>query len=528
MSGVLFIPWLLPILALLIGWSSLRVLTRAALWTPVLAVGVVLIWLKERFEVLDLHWLFLGSQIGLDEQGAALLFGVAMVWLAGALLAVRHLRARTLSVRFFRFWLLALSGSLGAILALDPASFYLFYAVMGLSAWGLIDYHRNTGSRLVGLIYLLIAFLGEVLILVGLLFVATGLEPLPSFAWIALLIGFGLKVGLVGLHGILPLIYHAATPPAAVVLAGAMATIGFLGWLRFLPLGLHAEPFWGSVWMIAGGAAVLIGLLLGLTQRHARAILGYSSIMQYGMLTFVVGTILAKPALWPTLAPLITLYLIGHGWVKALLMLCSEYLQKQGQRLYQIGGISLAAVLAGVPLTGGAGAKGLLKTPLAQSDLSAALFFLLAFGSTLLMVRFFSTIRAQRHPGPIVSSRGVLEGLFWGLLIALVLPWVSLGAALKIEGLYPVMAALLLAWLWRRTRGGLLLAFAPGDLTHALMRQLQRLGHRLKKRKQKPPPASIQRALPTLHGERVEAWFREGMIWVALFWLVVFAIALGG
>ncbi len=315
------LPWLLTLVALLLFWSYPRALVRVVAWLPVVAIATSLTWVATGFEPLRLPWLFLGARIGLDENAAALLFGLALVWLTGSLLAIRYLSARALSMRFFRFWFLAMAGSFGACMALDPASFYLFYALMGLSAWGLIDYHRNPNARKAGLAYLVLALLGEVLILVGLLFVSTGIEPLPAIAWIGLLIGFGIKVGLVGFHGILPLIYHAATAPAAVVLAGAMASVGFLGWLRFLPLGLHAEPYWGSVWMIAGGLAVAIGLLAGLFQKLPRAILGYSSIMQFGMLTFVVGAGLSDPRLWLGLSSAVVIYLIGHGWVKTLLIL---------------------------------------------------------------------------------------------------------------------------------------------------------------------------------------------------------------
>ena len=41
-----------------------------------------------------------------------------------------------------------------------------------------------------------------------------------------------------------------------------MLKAGLLGWLRFLPLGAHALPEAGAVLMVAGLAAMFLGVLL--------------------------------------------------------------------------------------------------------------------------------------------------------------------------------------------------------------------------------------------------------------------------
>ena len=61
-----------------------------------------------------------------------------------------------------------------------------------------------------------------------------------------LVIGFGIKLGVVPLHFWLPLAHPVAPTPASAVLSGAMIKAGLLGWMRFLPLGEVAMPKWGA------------------------------------------------------------------------------------------------------------------------------------------------------------------------------------------------------------------------------------------------------------------------------------------
>ena len=78
------------------------------------------------------------------------------------------------------------------------------------------------------------------------LLIRDAVAALPASPWrdptLALLIvGFGLKIGLVPLHVWMPLAYSAAPIPAAAVLSGAAVKAGVIGLVRFMPTELRCR-----------------------------------------------------------------------------------------------------------------------------------------------------------------------------------------------------------------------------------------------------------------------------------------------
>jgi hypothetical protein len=153
--------------------------------------------------------------------------------------------------------------------------------------------------------------------------------------------------------------------------------------------------------------------------------------------------------------------------------------------------------------------------------MSEGIFFLLSFGSTLLMVRFFRAIQIQRHPSPATGSRGVLEGLWWGMGLLVLLPLITQEGIAKLSPLVPIALALLLAALWYK--GGLKAPFMlpAGDLVHTLSRLVERLAARIRRHKNPPPAASLKKVLLRLPGAQIERLFGYGVVWMGLFWVLV-------
>src|SRR5277367_4082030 len=103
-----------------------------------------------------------------------------------------------------------------------------------------------------------------------------------------LILGFGLKIGLVPGHVWMPLAYPAAPTPAAAVLSGAAVKAGVIGLIRFLPLGVPM-PAWGEALAAVGMFSAFYGVVVGITQDNPRTILAYSSVSQMGLLAAVLG-----------------------------------------------------------------------------------------------------------------------------------------------------------------------------------------------------------------------------------------------
>src|SRR5215470_16478408 len=113
-------------------------------------------------------------------------------------------------------------------------------------------------------------------------------SPWRGAAMTLLILGFGLKIGLVPGHVWMPLAYTAAPIPAAAALSGAAVKAGVIGLIRFLPLG-PAMPRWGEALAAAGLFSAFYGVIIGLTQKHPKTVLAYSSISQMGLLAAALG-----------------------------------------------------------------------------------------------------------------------------------------------------------------------------------------------------------------------------------------------
>ncbi|WP_052369024.1 complex I subunit 5 family protein [Serpentinimonas barnesii] len=355
-----------------------------------------------------LEWphLLLGLRFGLDATGSVFLLLAGLLWtLAGWAAHIYH-RHDARRHALWGFWLAALSGNLWLIVAQDAIGFYAGFALMSFAAYGLIVHARSAEAWRAGRIYLIMAVLGEALLLSGLLLRVAGTDSIAlplaanggahaNLATVLIFLGFGVKAGVLGLHLWLPLAHPVAPTPASAVLSGVMIKAGLLGWMRFLPLGAEPWPLLGAAALGLGLLAALVAVAIGLTQRQPKVLLAYSSISQMGLLTLGIGAALLHPSAWPALALALTLYALHHGLAKGTLFLGVAVLaQATGTaRRWALAAQALPALaLAGVPLSSGFWAKDGLKQALSglPAPWPEALAWLLpvaAFGTTLLMAR---------------------------------------------------------------------------------------------------------------------------------------------
>ena len=175
--------------------------------------------------------------LALDVSGAILLGTAALLWIVAGAYASTYLRDDPNAARFAEWWLLTLTGNLGVFIVADLVSFYLMFSVVSLAAYGLIVHDDTRGSSRAGIIYVALAVLGEAFLLMAFVFMAEAtpdgsllirdaVKALPTSPWrdaslVLLILGFGLKIGLVPGHMWMPLAYTAAPIPAAAALSGA-------------------------------------------------------------------------------------------------------------------------------------------------------------------------------------------------------------------------------------------------------------------------------------------------------------------
>ena len=409
--------------------------------------------------------------LALDVPGATLLGVGALLWIVAGAYASPHLRSDPNAGRFAEWWLLTLAGNLGVFIAVDLVSFYLTFSVVSLAAWGLITHDGTSGSRRAGVIYVALAVLGEAFLLMALVFMAgavpdgsllirDAVAALPASPWrnaslVLLILGFGLKIGLVPGHVWMPFAYTAAPIPAAAVLSGAAVKAGVIGLIRFMPFGF-AMPEWGEVLAAAGIFSAFYGVLVGITQRKPKTVLAYSSVSQMGLLASALGMGLAAGDVGAALG--VSFSAAHHVLTKGALFLAIGVSTTVGPRLWPavIPAAVLALGLGGLPFTGGMLAKLAVKAQFGEG-VFGTFATLSAVASTVLMLHFLRCLvqtaaRDRVRAAPAALMRSWLVAAF----AAVAVPW-TLYPTVESESLLSAVApAVLWAALWPVLMGGAL------------------------------------------------------------------------
>ena len=374
----------------------------------------------------------LGLTFELDRSGAMLLGASALLWIAAGIYAAVNLRGKPEGGRFAVWWLMTLTGSLGIFIAADLVSFYLFFTLVSLAAYGLVVFDDTAAARRAGAVYVSLAVFGEALLLIGFVLLAAAspngslllrdaagalsTSPWRDATMAFLVLGFGLKIGLVPLHVWMPLAYTAAPIPAAAVLSGAAVKAGVV-FIRFLPFE-NPGPGWGTALAAAGLFSAFYGVAVGITQSNPKTVLAYSSVSQMGLLAAVIG--MGMTAGDPSVGTAAIFYAVNHTLTKGGLFLAigvGALTRRRGLWLVLLPAALLALGLGGFPLTGGALAKLVIKVPLGDGVVGT-LATLSAIGSTVLMLHFLYRLAADMpRDTQIAAPRG------------LVVPWLAIACA---------------------------------------------------------------------------------------------------
>lgn len=283
----------------------------------------------------EVPWLLLGSFVGLNEMVKVFLFFTSILWLSGGIYALGYFESIEKKSTFFIWFLLAMAGNLGLIIAQDMVLFYTFFSLMSLASYGLVIHSKSFEALRAGRIYIILVIIGEIILFVAFTMMMASADSVAFTAVRAalantdvnnviialLLLGFGIKAGIIGLHVWLPLAHPVAPTPASAILSGAMIATGLLGLMQVLPLGKVELPFWGSFMIVTGMISTFYGVLVGLLQNNAKTVLAYSSISSMGVMIMAIGLGLVSPELWALILVAILLYVLQHGFAKAALFL---------------------------------------------------------------------------------------------------------------------------------------------------------------------------------------------------------------
>jgi multicomponent Na+:H+ antiporter subunit D len=416
-------------------------------------------------------------RLALDPLGLLFVSLSAGLWLVTTIYAVGYLEDSPNRSRFFGFFSLCVSATVGIAMAGNLFTLFLFYELLTLSTYPLVV-HRETPEALrAGRFYLSYVLPGSAVLLAGIVWLHTLAGPfefavggalagvgsehdgqlLVIFA--LLVAGFAVKAALVPFHRWLPMAMVAPAPVSALLHAVAVVKAGAFGIVRIIydVFGSERAHALGGTTVLALAASVTIiyGSLQALRQDDLKRRLAYSTVSQlsyillgvslFGPLATVGGVVhLVHQGIMK-----ITLFFAAGNFAETLGLHKVSELSGVGRRMpWTMGAFTVAAFgMIGLPPLAGfitkwylgigalaAGAPWVIAVLVASSLLNAAYFLPVVYRA------WFRPPDAQwqeRLPGrwetrgallipPLVTATLVLLfGLFAGSLLS-PLGWVKL------------------------------------------------------------------------------------------------------
>ena len=252
-----------------------------------------------------LYWSF--SLDGLSLAFAANLVFVALLAIGYGQGYLVHVRQPALCFALLLFF----AGSmLDALMADNVYLFLVFWEVMLIvSAALLLGWGDGPGVPVVTLRYFMYSQTGSIVLAGALAYLVsfTGSSRPAEIAAsvhlvspasltmiaLALLVGFGVKMAIVPLHGWLPDAHSVAPMPVTIMLAAAMLSMGAYGMMRYMVIVLGPQVLrpLQPMLLVLGLVSQIHGALMSLASQDIKRIVAYSSVSQMGYVLFGLGTL---------------------------------------------------------------------------------------------------------------------------------------------------------------------------------------------------------------------------------------------
>lgn len=258
-----------------------------------------------------------GAPIQFRVDALGMLFGIvsSFLWIVTTTYSIGYMRGldEHAQTRYFCFFAIALSATIGVAFAANLLTLYLFYEILSLATYPLVTHHQDDEARISGrkyLTYILGTSIGFVLPAMLYVYHVTGTlnfsalgilgKAAPHSVLIVILFlfifGFA-KSAIMPFHAWLPAAMVAPTPVSALLHAVAVVKVGVFSIIRVLLytfgtkelMGLHVGP---AVSYVAS-FTIIIGSLIALSQDNLKRLLAYSTISQLSYI--ILGVALLSP-----------------------------------------------------------------------------------------------------------------------------------------------------------------------------------------------------------------------------------------
>ena len=260
---------------------------------------------------------------------------------------------------YFALFLLLDAAMMGVFVSLDFFLFYIFWELMLLPMYFLIGIWGGPRREYAAIKFFLYTLAGSVLMLLALLALYFSLTPhtfdmtklmaahsnfshsFQILLWVALFIGFAIKIPAFPFHTWLPDAHVEAPTAISVILAGVLLKMGTYGILRInftmLPqVTVELAPYFlGAL----GAFNIVYGALCAMAQKDLKKLVAYSSISHMGYV------MLGMAAFTPQGIQGAVLQMFNHGTVTAMLFLLVGVIYDRAHHREIEGFGGLAAVM---------------------------------------------------------------------------------------------------------------------------------------------------------------------------------------